>query len=111
MGTLVRCFTIIIFSSLLYCAVKSGRFKIIGTEESTPVADQDGGSQNNPEFWGEEAPHVPYNPTPPSNENNIWHLVPKYIPLAIFVIIGVSVWIFLGTAYGRKYRRILTGKN
>ena len=98
---------IIIFSALLYCAVKSGRFKIIGTEESTPVTDQGGGSQNNPEFWGEEAPHVPYNPTPPSNENNIW----QYIPLAIFVIIGVCVWIFLGTAYCRKYWRIRTGRN
>ena len=102
---------IIIFSALLYCVVKSGPFIIIGTEKSTLVADQGGGSKNNPDFLGEEEPHVPDNPTPPSHENTIWHLVSKYIPLAIFSIIGVSVWIFLGTAYGRKYRKILTGRN
>ena len=107
MGRLVRCFMNIIFNALLYCVVKSGPFIIIGTEESTPVADQGGGSQNNPEFWGEKAPHVPYNPTPPSDENTMLHLVSKYIPLAIFGILGLSLWIFLGTAYGRHSREKL----
>ena len=100
MGRLVRCFMNIIFNALLYCVVKSGPFIIIGTEESTPVADQGGGSQNNPEFWGEEAPHVPYNPTPTSDENDdvafgikihtasyFWHSWTEFMDF-----LGNSIW-------------------